>query len=490
MNTIFDNLNGNVDLSIFGKSNTDPKTPLRRHYLSLVGLLEYVDILNGDLTGRNLPAGITEETVKGMIIHSIGDLDTMKAMSAGGGSELEYYVDLGLPSGTLWATCNIGAKLPEETGLYFAWGETHGYTAEQVGVDKDFLFSWEDYVFGNPQSKYNETDGKTELESGDDAATVNLDLNWRMPTKEQFQELIDNTDQEWTEINGVKGTKLTSKVDENKFVFFPAVGYAENSKVDNVGDIGFYWSVSLKDDEISNAWFFGFDTEMQSVDKYFRYCGCPIRPVSSHKYINLGLPSGTLWATENIKDANGNELYFAWGETQGYTAEQVGVDKNFTWDGENNDYAFGPFDRDDQTNFGMKKYNKTDGITELESKDDAATVNWGKGWKMPTEEQFQELLDNTNHEWVEIDGVPGAKLTSKVEGYTDKFLFFPAVGNAVDGEVYDVGDSGCCWSASLDGGFVGSARYFGSNGDFGLYRMDSFSRYVGDSVRPVRLQNQ
>ena len=81
MGTIFDNLNANVDLSVFKKSNTDKKTPLRRHYLSLVGLLEYVDIINGDLTGRELPEGMTEDTVKRMVTHSIGDLDTVAAMT-------------------------------------------------------------------------------------------------------------------------------------------------------------------------------------------------------------------------------------------------------------------------------------------------------------------------------------------------------------------------------------------------------------------------
>ena len=81
MPTIFDNLNANVDLSVFKKSNDDPKTPLRRHYLSLVGLLEYVDIINGDLTGRELPDGMTEDTVKRMISHCVGDLDTVAAMS-------------------------------------------------------------------------------------------------------------------------------------------------------------------------------------------------------------------------------------------------------------------------------------------------------------------------------------------------------------------------------------------------------------------------
>lgn len=83
MNTIFDNLGKDVNFSIFDKDNEDPKTPLRRRYLALVGLLEYVDIINGDLPNRSLPEGITEDTVKGMIIHCIGDPDTRQAMSIG-----------------------------------------------------------------------------------------------------------------------------------------------------------------------------------------------------------------------------------------------------------------------------------------------------------------------------------------------------------------------------------------------------------------------
>ena len=70
-----------------------------------------------------------------------------------------------------------------------------------------------------------------------------------------------------------------------------------------------------------------------------------------------------------------------------------------------------------------------------------------------------------------------------------KFLFFPAVGNAIDGEVNNVGDNSYCWSASLDGGNVGNARNFESNGDYDIYRMDSNNRYIGNSVRPVRLQH-
>lgn len=81
MSTIYDNFEGEVNLEVFKKDNPDPKTGIRRHYLSLVGLLQYVDILNGDLTGKELPEGVTEKTVKGMVAHCIGDLETREAMS-------------------------------------------------------------------------------------------------------------------------------------------------------------------------------------------------------------------------------------------------------------------------------------------------------------------------------------------------------------------------------------------------------------------------
>ena len=102
MNTIFSDFSKDVDLSIFRESNKDPKTPLRRHYLSLVGLLEYVDILNGGLPGRSLPDGMTADDVKRMVSHAIGDLDTMNAMSTSEESSLSEhdYIDPGLPSGT------------------------------------------------------------------------------------------------------------------------------------------------------------------------------------------------------------------------------------------------------------------------------------------------------------------------------------------------------------------------------------------------------
>ena len=203
---------------------------------------------------------------------------------------------------------------------------------------------------------------------------------------------------------------------------------------------------------------------------------------SGHEYVDLGLPSGTLWATESIKDTNGNELYFAWGETQGYTSGQVGTDKYFAWEGDNADYKYGTYNDSDEQNWGMEKYNESDGKTELEATDDAATVNWGSDWRMPTKEQFEELTANTEYEWTEIDGVQGGKFTSTVSGYTDKFLFFPAVGITADGGVREVGDY---WSVSLNDEDVSGAwaLYF----ENGSCEMISVGRSCGLSVHPVRI---
>ena len=109
------------------------------------------------------------------------------------------YVNLGLPSGTLWATMNVGANSPTDSGLYFAWGETTGYTASQVGNGEGKkAFSWSNYKFnpsgdGSTFTKYNETDGKTVLDLDDDAAHVNWGGDWHMPTEEQCKELLKET---------------------------------------------------------------------------------------------------------------------------------------------------------------------------------------------------------------------------------------------------------------------------------------------------------
>ena len=209
-------------------------------------------------------------------------------------------------------------------------------------------------------------------------------------------------------------------------------------------------------------------------------------PEPETNYVDLGLPSGTLWAKENIKDSNKNELFFAWGEIDGYTAEQVGVDKNFTW-GDGflpNDYRFGPINWYDQTNYGLSKYNNSDNKIKLDSEDDAATQLLGSDWRIPTYAEFEELLENTRYEWTEIDGIVGGKLTSTVSGYTDKYLFFPAVGIAMGGMINGAETYGLCWSKSLNE-YIGDANllYFNNRES----RLSNNNRCYGFSIRPVKI---
>ena len=159
---------------------------------------------------------------------------------------IHEWVDLGLPSGTLWATCNIGANSPEEYGDYFAWGET---------VPKDY-YNWSTYKWCNGSDTtltkyctnssygYNGfTDGKTELDLEDDAAYVNWGSSWRMPTTEQQQELINNCTLTWTQGNGVGGLLVTGP--NGNILFLPAAGDREGELLYYPGLYGFYWSCSF-----------------------------------------------------------------------------------------------------------------------------------------------------------------------------------------------------------------------------------------------------
>ena len=182
------------------------------------------------------------------------------------------FVDLGLPSGLKWATCNVGATSPEQAGLYFAWGETVGYTLEQVNSGER-AFIPEDYDAGPAASI------STDLTLAQDAADVNLGGNWRMPAKAEDQELLDNCDVTWTNDyngTGIKGSIFTSKVN-GKSVFFPAAGYCDDSFVSDVGSNGDYWSASW--DSSSYAWRLDFYSGSQDLLNYSRYYGFSVRGV-------------------------------------------------------------------------------------------------------------------------------------------------------------------------------------------------------------------
>ena len=203
----------------------------------------------------------------------------------------ETYVDLGLPSGTLWATCNIDATSPEEYGDYFAWGETEGYN------DGKTNFYWSTYKWCKGSqttiTKYcnqnscgyeNFTDGLTEFEQEDDVAYVNWGPAWRIPTIEQFEELINSsyTTTEWTTQNGTNGYKITSISNSNS-IFLPAAGYQTNSSLDRAGSCGAYWSRTLDTNEPTSARYLLFDSGYYILASYSssRYYGLSVRPVRS-----------------------------------------------------------------------------------------------------------------------------------------------------------------------------------------------------------------
>ena len=145
-------------------------------------------------------------------------------------------VDLGLPSGTIWAACNLGASSPEEYGNYYAWGETEL---------KDY-YSWDTYKFGKEDNltKYNEKDGKTILDPEDDAAHIVLGGKWHMPTGKQIEELFENTTNKDSKINGVNGKLFTSEINGNT-LFFPYSGQYSGGFVSDEDTWSLCWSSSI-----------------------------------------------------------------------------------------------------------------------------------------------------------------------------------------------------------------------------------------------------
>ena len=193
------------------------------------------------------------------------------------------YVNLGLPSGTLWATCNVGASKPSDYGQYFQWGDTSGYTAEQIGNgegQKKFALDGSDYKWrvGSNFSKYTKEGEALELE--DDAAHANMGGSWHMPTPTQIQELTANTTSAWTTNDGVNGITFTSKKDSSKFIFIPAAWNAWNGKIAKPRDYGSIWLCMLNTHDVNSAYHFDFYPESVILrDASYRYNGRSMRGV-------------------------------------------------------------------------------------------------------------------------------------------------------------------------------------------------------------------
>ena len=481
------------------------------------------------------------------------------------------WVDLGLPSGIKWATCNVGATTPEGYGDYFAWGE----------IAPKYDYSWETYKFRtsgdsrdnvkfnkyNTSSDYGTIDNKTTLDLSDDAARVNWGGKWRMPTKAEQDELRNNCTWTWATQSGVNGYKVTSKTNGNS-IFLPAAGYRYGTSFITVGSYGNYWLSSLYESNPSEACCLSFYSGVVGWSYIYRYFGRTVRAVFSendtpstfvtlsfdanggsgtmaaqtfeagvsqaiaanaftrsgytftgwntnadgsgtsytdgqeitltqditlyaqwesaggsgggssisgsengYDYVDLGLPSGLKWATCNVGATapEGYGDYFAWGETSpksNYTSETY-------------KYCNGSFDN--VTKYCTDSYYGTvDNKTTLELSDDAARVNWGGTWRMPTEAEQDELRNNCTWTWITQNGVDGYKVTSKTNGNS---IFLPAAGYRSGTSVYDVGSDGDYWSSSLYESHPGFAFYL----CFDSGKVDWFFnlRHEGRPVRAV-----
>ena len=339
------------------------------------------------------------------------------------------YVDLGLPSGLLWATCNVGARRPEDEGSKFGWGEikpsnngNYGEIKTQ-GKDRSWL----------KRNSY--IDGNDILTMQYDAARSNWGSTWRMPTSEEICELIDNTTTTLTTRNGMKCMVFRSKRNNNS-IYLP-VNYSSSS--DNDYYYGSILSSTFGGGDSSSAyWSFAYSKFDCHLEWMYYYGYESVRPVSGdvkpstkskrieisdlsvtgtiagHEYVDLGLPSGIKWATCNVgasyPEENGE--YFAWGETRTkrsydyHNCETQAKDIN-----------------DEESSLRNKGY--IDANSNLTLDHDAARANWGSTWHMPTLEEIKELINYTVTTKATLNGVKGRLVTSTING---KSLFLPAAG--------------------------------------------------------------
>ena len=377
-------------------------------------------------------------------------------------------VDLGLPSGTLWAAGNIGAELPWETGKYFAWGETIGYTEDNVNSGKRSFNS----------GSYTASIISGDLTLEQDAARANLGGNWQMPTTDYYQELIDNCI--YSFYSNYRGMGVTcavfkSMVNGNELVI-PCTGYY-NGITKLLDGYAYYWSSSWSSSSVANKGYGSYNFTVNSTSN--RYYGMNIRAIvpgtripgsvtgteNNYKYVDLGLPSGLKWATCNVGASSPEQagLYFAWGETTGYTAKQVtsGV-RAFNSD----TYNSGP---------------AASISTDLTLEQDAVRANLGGNWRMPTKDDYQELFDNCNVTWVsnyKEKGVAGRLFISNING---NMLFLPAAGTGNNSSVNNIGSNGYYWSTS----WYSSTNAYQLHFTCGDQSISSYRRYYGRPVRGV-----
>ena len=391
---------------------------------------------------------------------------TSPQSSAGGitscpDSHHPHIIDLGLPSGTKWACCNVGASKPEDYGNYYAWGETETKSSSTYKYYKNNQYVHLGYDIAG--TSY-------------DVAHVKWGSSWEMPSHDQIEELKANCSSVWTTENGIEGRRFKGK--NGSSIFLPAAGEVLGSDPSFTGTSGYYWS-STQDTYFVDAYsldFASYYAGCKTNDSKYGYTVRPIvqdvqnkhKPQSStgglktcpdsrhpHK-IDLGLPSGTKWACCNVgasKPENyGNQ--YAWGETE----------TKATY------------------NLRTYKYYRSGNYVSLGSdisgtSYDVAHVKWGGSWKMPSPSQIKELIDNCTSEVTRVNGVSGRRFIGRNGGS----IFLPVAGKRENNEL-KTGPFGLYWSSSPS--YFDHARDLYFTTGYAIWSSDDY-RHFGHSVRPV-----
>lgn len=196
-----------------------------------------------------------------------GETGKLKAYAKCPDSNHPHLIDLGLPSGTKWACCNVGASKPEDRGGYYAWGET----------EEKSVYNWDTYLYGNAFNNC--------IHIGDEICSTKYDVAhmkwgtpWRMPTLTEMQELLSNCTREWTQLNGVNGIRVTGP--NSNSVFLPAAGYRWGESFYGIGSDGFYWSGTLYSVYEYYAHYQAFHSGTWTRGDNYRESGHSVRPVA------------------------------------------------------------------------------------------------------------------------------------------------------------------------------------------------------------------
>ena len=308
------------------------------------------------------------------------------------------WVDLGLPSGTRWATCNIGATQPQQAGSHFAWGEVATKASYTEGNSKTNGKSMND-ISGN--ATY-------------DVATAKWGKGWRMPTKEEFDELVEYCSfPQYEKLNGRWGQRFTNQKN-GRSIFLPATGSKEMGSEHRYPSVcGNYWTSTPHKDSYNNgAHEYHYGAAMGEMGVGERSSGYGVRAVidndamitvpsqgqtNGHQWVDLGLPSGNKWATCNLGAKSSEEFgnTYQWANTTPNTS-----------------------DIHTANDASGKKMSRISGNKTY----DAASAQWGSTWKMPTKADFQELMEHCTWEYTTMGRLTGLKAISKKNG---NYIFFP-----------------------------------------------------------------